>query len=208
MSAKNDTYVFLDTCSLLDSCWNCFNSRTNKEEFEYQEFKERRFWQNEFPSLEKRGKVILPNRNYEELQKHLRSRNKCLAHRSEYILRIVNKLIHEHRIEVVGDKNDPFADAILLSVALKFRTQKNMVFVTQDKGLAHDLESIRRFESVKPRKGFDIEVRRISREGSLERHRGATRISKSQRGMRNDCVLNDHQYAVDRKPVREWWEEA
>ena len=72
---------------------------------------------------------------------------------------------------MVGDPNDPFADAILLSVALKFRTQRNMIFITQDRNLAEDLESIRRFRSVSPRKGYDIKIRRVARSGAVEPHR-------------------------------------
>ena len=115
------------------------------------------------------GSIILPHRNYEELKKHAgKKANRNLAERSKFILKRIEPLIHSGSMQIVGDPNDPFADAILLSVALKFRTQRNMAFITQDHNLAKDLEAIRNFKSVRPRHGYDIKVRRIAKSGKIE----------------------------------------
>lgn len=169
MSKDTRPFIFIDTCSLLDSCWNCVDRKADK--FEYSQAKDDRFWGKEFPGLVAMGEVIIPKRNYEELVKHANNQKKPgLADRSKFILKRLDSLIADGKIQIVGDENDPFADAILLSVALKFRTQKNMAFITQDRKLAHDLESIRHFRSVEPRNGLDIKVRRITKDGSLGKH--------------------------------------
>lgn len=176
MSKDKRPFIFIDTCSLLDSCWDCVDRKTDT--FEYSRAKDVTFWGKEFPSLAGMGEVIIPRRNYEELIKHANNQKKPgLADRSKFILKRIDSLISEGKIQVVGDENDPFADAILLSVALKFRTQKNMAFITQDRKLAHDLESIRNFRSVEPRNGLDIKVRRISKDGRLEPHKNTPKAN-------------------------------
>lgn len=162
---KTTPYIFIDTCSLLDSCW--------VEEmgglYRYSPDKDRRFWGEEFVSLQKMGSIILPHRNYEELRKHAGNKaNQNLAERSKLILKRIEPLIRSESMQIVGDPNDPFADAILLSVALKFRTQRDMAFITQDHGLAEDLEAIRNFKSVRPRHGYDIKIRRIAESGRVK----------------------------------------
>ena len=162
-----EPFIFIDTCSLLDSCW-VRSSKSGVEQFSFSKQKEQRFWEQEFKSLAAIGKVILPKRNYDELKKHAKNTSKPgLARRSEYILKKLEKLIKDGSIEIVGDANDPFADAILLSVALKFRTQRHLLFVTQDKALARDLEAISRFESVNSH--YDLKVRTISARGEIVR---------------------------------------
>lgn len=171
MKNQEPPYIFLDTCSLLASCWNGDDRRG--ERIEHSPEKEKRFWGEEFPALLKMGKVILPLRNYEELQKHSgNTQKKWLAEQSKYILNKLEPYITQGAVQIVGDPNDPFADAILLSVALKFRTQHNMAFITQDRKLAEDLWAIQHFRSVEPRNGQAIKIRRISRTGALERHKG------------------------------------
>lgn len=168
----SEIFSFIDTCSLLESCWNKVDGVSGAERFEFSQAKADRFWGTEFRSLETAGKVIIPKRNYDELNKHANNLEKLdLSQRAKVILNRIRLLSAEGRVEVVGDPNDPFADAILLSVALKFRTQRNMIFITQDRDLAEDLESIRRFRSVSPRKGYDIKIRRIARNGAVESHR-------------------------------------
>lgn len=177
MTCSSRAYVFIDTCSLLDSCWK--KASRGYVSFTYSETKARNFWEREFRSLESVGAVIVPMRNYEELQRHASNSKKPeLAARAQHIIKLISGLIRDQRIEIVGDSNDPFADAILLSVALKFRTQNNMVFITQDRKLAHDLEAIRHFESVRPREGYDIKVRRITSDGYLGMHRGVCKAGQ------------------------------
>ena len=133
--------------------------------------KEHAFWNVVLPSLSAVGEVIITARNYEELSKlSTVSDDKdrpALAERCIHVLKLLRPLIESGFVSIVGDKNDPFADAILLSVALKFRTQKNLLFITQDRALASDLVALANFASVRPR-GFEMKVRRLSSNGDIE----------------------------------------
>lgn len=168
MIASN-TYIFLDTCSLLVSCWN----RQKDGSFLYNADKDRRFWQVEIHSLVNAGTVVLAKRNHEELIKlskiHNDPQRPGLAGRCKVVLERVSALTANKKLIIVGDANDPFADAILLSAALKFRTTKNLLFLTQDRALATDLISIANFKSVQPRRGNELKVRRINDEGAIEK---------------------------------------
>lgn len=169
MAKDERPYIFIDTCSLLESCWNRVISKDGEERFSYSKNKDEEFWGNQFSALVAMGDVIIPTRNYEELVKLSNKSSKPdLANRAKHVLKRIMQLYKAGKIQIVGDANDPFADAILLSVALKFKTQKNMAFITQDRKLSEDLESIRHFKSVDNRNGYDIKVRRISKSGKLE----------------------------------------
>lgn len=177
MKRDERPYIFIDTCSLLDSCWNKTRAGEGAERLDYSKSKETMFWDVQFESLATMGDVIIPKRSYEELTKISRGSLKPdLASRAGYILQKIDALYRKDKIMIVGDENDPFADAILLSVALKFKTQKNTVFITQDRKLSEDLEAIRCFQSVDNRFGYDIKIRRVAKNGTLEPHRG---LSKS-----------------------------
>ena len=208
MAANERPYIFIDTCSLLESCWNRTSGTGGEERFDYSKSKDEMFWGRQFASLVSMGDVIIPKRNYEELVKHSRNNARPdLASRAKHVLQKIATLHREGKIQIVGDENDPFADAILLSVALKFRTQKNMAFITQDRKLSEDLESIRHFKSVDNRNGYDIKIRRISKSGALEEQRGL-----------GTHKHREHKHEFDRaRPVQEtekpkttsskgWWE--
>ena len=163
-----EALMFLDTCSLLETCWVC----TPPDTWRYSPEKDACFWNKTLPKLQTIGRVIIPARVYDELEKHATNQGKPeLAQRSSIVLEKLDHLKKNGGIEVFGDPNDPFADAIMLSVALKFRTQNNLLFVTQDRSLAHDLIAVANFQSVRPRKGAELKVRRISTKGTLEKHR-------------------------------------
>ena len=173
--AKDDKpYIFFDTCSLLDSCWN--SERGNRDKFVYSQAKDDMFWGHEFASLARMGDVIIPKRNYDELVKHAgNSKKPDLASRSKHVLQRIERLYKAGTLQIVGDSNDPFADALLLSVALKFKTQRHLAFITQDRGLAEDLQAICYFRSLNDHYGhpkYDIKVRRISTTGELQPFKG------------------------------------
>ena len=161
--------IFMDTCSLLDSCW----VKASHGAFVYSSAKEQMFWNRELPALLAMGDVYLALRNYQELEKFAFGNypKEGLTKRAQLILHKVRPFIESGQIQIAGDFNDPFADAILLSVALKFRTQRNLAFITQDRNLASDLEAIRHFKSVRPRNGYEIKVRRIGNSGAIEPHK-------------------------------------
>ena len=170
--------IFLDTSSLLASCWNGDDRRG--EQVRHDEPKESTFWNVEVANLAHRGTLILPLRNRDELVKHSNaSANPLLAQQARHIISKLEPLVAQQTIEIVGDANDPFADAILLSVALKFRTQHSLWFITQDNALARDLHAITKFESVQPRGGQQLEIRRIAPSGRLERFRNLERGNSS-----------------------------
>ena len=148
MTAKSEApLVFIDTCSLLDSCWN--SEKGSKNSAIYSQSKDNTFWGHEFASLASMGQVVIPKRNYDELVKHANNPKKPeLADRAKHVLKRIERYYKEGTLQIVGDANDPFADALLLSVALKFKTQRHLAFVTQDRGLAEDLQAISYFRSL------------------------------------------------------------
>ena len=168
--SRANTLIFIDTCSLLDSCWDC-RGYASEMQAKYCPAKEHSFWDIVLPNLSSAGEVIVTTRNYEELSKLSRvSDDKdrpALAERCIHVLKLLRPLIENGSVSIVGDKNDPFADAILLSAALKFRTQKNLLFITQDRALASDLVALANFASVRPR-GFEMKVGRLARKGDIE----------------------------------------
>lgn len=174
MAEPKRPYIFIDTCSLLVSCWN--PDPNDKDSYVYSKEKDDMFWGREFASLAAIGDVILPKRNYDELVKHAGNDKKPdLANRSRHALKRVEKYAKEGSVQIVGDPNDPFADAILLSVALRFKTQRDQAFITQDYGLAEDLEAIRHFRSLSDHYGFptyDIKIRKIAKSGELKSFKG------------------------------------
>ena len=166
-----DTLIFIDTCSLLVSCWDS-RGHGSGETFTTNRAKEQKFWDMLLPSLGRLGELIVTKRNYDELVKLSAVRNDSmrtqLAERCAHVLKRLLPLVENNFVSIVGDTNDPFADATLLSVALKFRTQKNMLFITQDRALASDLIAISNFKSVRPGR-HQMKVRRLDRDGGIEK---------------------------------------
>lgn len=112
----------------------------------------------------------MPLRNWQELEKFSGgAKGKSLQERSRHILQIMAPLVDAGRMQIVGDKNDPFADAILLSAALKFITQRDLVFITQDRALARDLSAINQFGSIARK--CSLVVKRVGHDGSVEDHK-------------------------------------
>lgn len=220
-------FIFIDTCSLLDSCWN--SSKGDRDRYEYSKSKDDLFWGHEFASLAAMGDVIIPKRNYDELVKHSKkTNNPDLASRSKHVLTRVENLFRQGTLQIIGDSNDPFADALLLSVALKFKTQRHLAFITQDRGLAEDLQSIAYFRSLNDHWGhpkYDIKIRRISKSGKLVPFNGleaaiAERYREVAEGV-NAKELNERRGSEKRNrnpksrdssaqassaPKKNWWE--
>ena len=207
--SRTDTFVFIDTCTLPVSCWN----KNEDGAIAYDQNKDESFWQTEIPTLIHAGKLIVTKRNYDELVKLSHVRNDPnkpqLGERCEFVIQRLNPHIANGAISIVGDANDPFADAILLSAALKFRTQKNLLFITQDRALAEDLTAVSYFQSVQPRNGYELKVRRITREGCLS----PWRFASSQREVRQAQPRKQERlrggastkHASEDCPQPEWW---
>ncbi len=206
----SDTYIFIDTCSLLVSCWDVSRNNT----VIYNQEKDKQFWDGEMPTLSRVGTIILAKRNYDELEKLSHVRNDPnrpqLGERCSQVLSRIAPLLSNKTISIVGDPNDPFADAILLSVALKFRTQKNLLFLTQDRALAFDLIAISNFQSVRPRNGYELKVRRLSEKGSIERWHfndmSGGWHAKSHPKTKSKSILPDKtRQGSNQSPEHEWW---
>lgn len=203
------TLIFIDTSSLLVSCW--MGDDRKGEAITHNPRKEQVFWDHEVVTLAARGRLVLTARNYEELIKHSKSKVKAgLADRSKHVLAKLAPLIKAGTVEVFGDSNDPFADAVLLSVALKFRTQANLVFVTQDRALARDLLKVVGFESVRPRGGQTMEVGRVAGSGRVEAVSNRRRATGSPRAFSNSSTpaLTTSSDKATEPPLKPWWERA
>lgn len=206
----SDTYIFIDTCSLLVSCWDMSRDNT----IVYNQKKDRRFWDGEVPTLAQIGTIILTKRNYDELNKlssvHNDPKRPQLGERCSQVLSRITPLLADKTISIAGDPNDPFADAILLSVALKFRTQKNLLFLTQDRALASDLIAISNFQSVRPRNGYELKVRRLNAEGRID-HWHFSNVSggwqaKSHSKQKSKSILpGKSKQESDQLSKHEWW---
>lgn len=205
----NDTYIFLDTCSLLVSCWDI----TRDNDVAYNAEKDCRFWQVEISTLAHAGSIILTKRNYDELVNLSNVNNDpsrpMLGKRATQVLARIAPLLGSGIISIVGDPNDPFADAILLSVALKFRTQKNMLFLTQDRALATDLIAISNFQSVRPRKNYELKVRRLNKAGVIEHwhfYKKRNAFIENMTKPRQDMGPTSGTLTQFQGPEKEWWE--
>ena len=205
MSDKPKPFVFVDTCSLLDSCWNM---SSNGRGSVYSQSKEKHFWGREFSALEQAGSIIVPLRNWQELEKFSEgARGKSLQERSRHVLQIMSPLVNTGRMQIVGDKNEPFADAIILSVALKFITPRNLFFITQDRALAKDLNAINQFGSITRKRS--LMVKRVGYDGSVEDHRGLARSARSSSVKLTPSTANAGVKGLYAKKVltgiRPWW---
>lgn len=207
--STNDTYIFLDTCSLLISCWDIARDDT----VSYNAEKDRQFWQTEIATLASAGSIILTKRNYDELIKlsdvNSDPSRPILGKRAKHVLTRIAPLLRNDIVSIVGDPNDPFADAILLSVALKFRTQKNMLFLTQDRALATDLVAISNFQSVRPRKNRELKVRRLNKAGVIERwnlNKKRNTFTEKKTKSRQGTNPTPSTLSQLQNPEKEWWE--
>lgn len=204
--------IFIDTCSLLETCWNV-NRKDNSCHYSAQ--KQHRFWDIELPALETIGEVIVPYRVYEELYKFKEGKKGPeLSGRAKHLLNLILPLVSEERISILGEKNDPFADSTMLFVALKFVTERKLAFITQDRKLAKDLETISSFESI-GQTAREIKVRRVGRTGAIEKHRNLYKTSgkKSARIKGTLCQSNASSKRMRKPPAtvesagRLWWED-
>lgn len=141
--------IFVDTCSLLH-------------------FSAEKFFLNIIPILDSyNAKIIVPLRCCDELKKH--SQNNLdvqLANNASNVLKKLKQLIDAGYAELRGEDSDNFADNVFLTVFTKFRMKYNMLLITQDNDLAHDILALNDSKSVN---GKDVCVRQINQYGFLSR---------------------------------------
>jgi rRNA-processing protein FCF1 len=140
--------IFIDTCSLL---------------YEGADL----FWKNIVPILEREQvKIIVPLRVIEEVQKIKTDQSKELAtrERATNVEKTLEFLKSAKLIEIRGEPSDKFADNVFNTVFTKFRTDYNLLLITQDRDLGVDILKLNESKSVRGKK---ISVQRITHYGFL-----------------------------------------
>lgn len=128
-------------------------------------------------NLEKAARrLAVPKRVYDELTKHVEGADEKKAAAAARGRSLVDHLRARGLADLFGDKDDPFADATIASVVTKYRTRYDMLVVTQDRGLAEHLATIKASPAIRSRR--DLLVARVGRNG-LERWREAAAASAS-----------------------------
>lgn len=144
-----DWKIFMDTCSILH-------------------FATEKFWENIIPILQQyQNKVIIPLRCIEELEKHEANKEKYeLAENAKDCLKKLQQLIAANLVEIRGEKDDNFADNVFQVVFTKHRMRYKLLLITQDNGLAKDIQGLNNSKSVKAN---PVHVRRINQYGYLSK---------------------------------------
>ena len=115
-------------------------------------------------------------------------------------IRIINRMTEEGIIGIVGDpSNDPgFADLVLYNRINTLRMSRPVLLITQDRDLAADVEGLNKSRSAK---GHPVLVRRLGRNGSLEKHRRDPRLEKMKRQFRQNRVTSVPDVPLDPVPI-------
>lgn len=143
---SGDRKVFIDTCSMMDDSFPAFMKHAA-------------------PLLARNGiRIIVCTSVFKELDRH--SRDISRPDRQEAVRRAYHCLLkYRGCFSKRGEKSDAFPDSLFQSLCMKFRMQYDMLFITQDRGLAADLLNINSGISVH---GHPVLVRRISADGYLQ----------------------------------------
>lgn len=141
--------AIIDTCSLLHEGAECF-------------------WKNVVPVLESyKKRIIVPEEVVLEIQKHCSSQEAGLKGKAVKAFKNLKALAAKDMISVYGDSGKQvFADNTIFSVVARFRLQYQLLVITNDQGLAKDLENLNNSNAVKNK---TIRVRKINRYGYLSK---------------------------------------
>lgn len=126
--------LFVDTCSLMHE---------KAEDF---------FYKLAPILIDLRKQVIIPHKvaiEIERLQNSPKPDTKKAAKSSATILK---HYLEHSLVDIRGEKNDPFADNVFHYVFSKFRTQHDLALLTQDKGLAMDILSLKTSQAIQTSK--------------------------------------------------------
>lgn len=173
-----DMLFLIDTCSLMEYPNVTF------------------FWKKNRRFLKKTGKrLFVPVSCLKELENFAGdpSPNKRkLREDAALTIRIINRMTQEGTIGIVGDPvHDPiFADPVLYSQINMLRTGRPVLLITQDRDLAADIEDMIFRRSAR---GYPVVVRRIGRDGCLEKHRRDRRLEQTKKKFQRApvCSLPD-----------------
>ncbi len=142
-----DHVIMIDTCSMMhEGCYALI------EEIH--------------PILKKYNKkVVIPYKVIEELKKHYDSGNDHhKADLAEKGLKMCQKLKREDCITIRGNENDNFADNVFFVHFADLRFRYNMLLITQDYKLSHDILQL---NHMKTGGGNPVRVFRITARGAL-----------------------------------------
>jgi len=119
-----------------------------------------RFFSGTLPSvlLNRQTKLIAPLRVIQEIQKHtVNPQNRDSAIVASWI---VQSYRERGLMEIRGEKEDPFADSLFLSLFQRFRTQANLALLTQDIDLSQEIMGLNDSKAVLSR--YRVDVFRLS----------------------------------------------
>lgn len=145
--------IIVDTCSLMDPS----GLRWVSEKLQ--------------PHLKaSRRRLIVPVGVQRELQKHAGRENEAADHddrrrNAKSALELISTMLREESAALFGEDDDPFVDALILSVVTRKRTTLDFLVVTQDRNLARDLIQLGASASIKSR--HELAVARVSKASIL-----------------------------------------
>ncbi len=139
--------LFVDTCSILHG--------------KAQDF----FYKLAPVLIDQKKQIIIPHKVVIEVERLQNSPKKSTKIAAETGATILRHYLDYNLVDIRGEKNDPFADNVFHYVFSKFRTQKDLALITQDKSLAMDILSLKHSQSIKSSK--EIIVLKIGYQGDL-----------------------------------------
>ena len=138
--AKNDYLIILDTCSLMDAGFD--RDLSNNLKIALKKY---------------HRKVYIPNKVTKEIDKH--SQNSKMMQDARRANAIINFLIKDGLVSfpkgsAIGDqvRKSTFADAEIQSIVAGNMADKNILLITQDKGLAKDIIGLKHSKSIVSKK--------------------------------------------------------
>jgi DNA-directed RNA polymerase subunit RPC12/RpoP len=102
--------------------------------------------------IDHKKQIIIPHKVAIEIERLQNSPRPATNNAAKTGTTILKHYIDYNIVDVRGEKNDPFADNVFHYVFSKFRTQYDLALLTQDKGLAMDILSLKSSQAIKSSK--------------------------------------------------------
>lgn len=189
---KRESKIFIDTCSLL------FIGNTIEEHALMLD----RFFEciiNCKMKYINKTRVIVPLKVYQEVEKHKKDNSKgIISKKAEYTQAVLYRLYKSGDIIIKGEKEDPFADNLFLSLFTKYRLKYNLVLITQDVSLSKDILKLRSADSVAGIK--EISVLRFDKNGNITQFGENSNMNKACKKVLNN--VRDKNNSCKKKSFR------
>ena len=145
-----DWNIFIDTCSLMHQGADLF-------------------WQRIIPYLHLyQKKVYMPYNCLKEVKKLCaKTEEPAVSNRANRVFNTLKTLYKGGCCAFLGDKQDPFPDQYFQTIFMKYRTNANMLLITQDNNLAKDIMRLNEIKSVN---GKEVQAKRFDYIGHLSRY--------------------------------------